>query len=75
MSDPLTMWVMECPFSKHGTPVVGNMGRTIRRVVVMEAETFKAMLAAHPSLKTQEFKVGTFDADEPNALRASGTRP
>lgn len=61
MSEWPRMWIMECPFRKNGTPVLGSMGRTIRRVVVMEAETFKALLDAHPSLKEQQFNVGTFD--------------
>lgn len=58
---PFTIWALHCPFRKEGSPVLGNMGSSIRGVIVMEAETWKQLCEAHPSLKTQQFRVGTAD--------------
>jgi hypothetical protein len=52
------MWILECPFRKDGSPVLGTMGSSVRRVVVFEAETFKQLLEDHPTLKVQKFRVG-----------------
>ncbi|HET8777959.1 MAG TPA: hypothetical protein VFN76_09900 [Candidatus Limnocylindria bacterium] len=55
---PYTMWSMAAPFRKNGTPVVGTMGSSIRSVVIMEAETFKRLVAENHDLETAEFRVG-----------------
>ena len=60
-SKAYTIWSVATPFRKDGTPVMGNMGSTIKSVVVMESATFKRILAEHPSLQTAQFNVGTFD--------------
>lgn len=57
--EPYTMWSFQWPFDKHGVPVRGNSGRTIRPVVIMEADTFKRMLSEHESLGAAQFRVGT----------------
>jgi hypothetical protein len=38
---------------------MGSFGATVRNVVIMDAETFKRLVAEHPSLATAEFRVGT----------------
>lgn len=63
MSGEYTLWSMVCPFRKNGTPVLGTMGSTLRNVIVMESETFKKLVADHPSLATAQFRVGTFNED------------
>lgn len=58
---PIRIWNMGCPFRKNGTPVMGNMGSSIRSVVVMTAEEFKRLIAENPALNTVQFEIGTFD--------------
>jgi hypothetical protein len=43
---------------------MGTCGRSIRRVVVMEAATMKRLIAEHPTLRDAEFSVGSFDEEE-----------
>jgi hypothetical protein len=52
-----TIWATLAPFRKNGTPVIGNMGSTVKDVVVMESETFRRLVREHPSLATAEFSV------------------
>lgn len=63
-AEPYTLWSMHAPFDKHGVPVMGNCGRTIRAVVVMEAETMKRLIAEHPSLAAAQFKLGAPPVEE-----------
>jgi len=57
---PFTVWALDAPFDKHGVPRMGNYGVSVRRVVVMESETFKRLIDEHPSLKLAQFQVGSF---------------
>ncbi len=54
------VWSIDMPFRKDGAPVAGTMGSTIKRVLVIEAETFKRLIDEHPSLQTARFDVGEF---------------
>lgn len=54
---PYRIWPTPIPFNKQGWPVVGNFGKEWRQVVVMDAETFKRLIAEHPSLATAQFEV------------------
>lgn len=57
--EPYTMWVAHCPFSKHGTPVLGTMGRTIEPVIVMTTAEWTRLCADVPQLQTTQFRVGS----------------
>ena len=59
--EPYTIWGLDAPINKHGVPVMGNFGSRVRRVVVMTQETFKRLVDENESLKTAQFKVGTYD--------------
>lgn len=61
LAKPYRIWPTPIPFRKDGTPVVGNFGPTIRQVVIIEAETFKRLIAEHPSLTTARFEVAEYD--------------
>lgn len=56
-----TIWVVQCPMKKSGFPSLGSFGVRIEPLVIMHMETWKRLLEAHPTLKTQEFNVGTQD--------------
>ena len=58
MAEAPTIWVLECPFRKDGSPVLGTFGATVRRVVVVEAEEWRRLCELHPALLTQSFRVG-----------------
>jgi hypothetical protein len=60
MGEPFTIWALDAPFDKYGVPRMGNVGQSIRLVVVMESETFKRLLREHPSLATEQFRLGAF---------------
>jgi hypothetical protein len=59
MNKPYTIWALPAAFKKSGFPSMGSFGATVRNVVIMDAETFKRLVAEHPSLATAEFRVGT----------------
>ena len=59
--EPYTIWAMPTTFRKSGSPIMGTIGASVRHVVVMEAETFKRLVAENPNLATAEFRVGTFE--------------
>lgn len=59
---PLRMWVANCPFSKAGTPVLGNFGREIRTVVMFDLATWKRLVGQVPELSVINFEVGVTDA-------------
>lgn len=48
--EPYTIWTATVPFRRDGTPVVGNMGSSARRCVILDIETFQRMLREHPTL-------------------------
>lgn len=54
---PYRIWPESMPFRRNGTPVVGNMGSSVRRVVIMDAETFKRLVSETPALATARFEV------------------
>jgi hypothetical protein len=58
---PYTMWVAHCPFRKNGSPVLGNMGSSIKGVVVMTTDEWKRLCADVPQLATTQFNVGSFE--------------
>jgi hypothetical protein len=60
---PYRMWVATTTFRKDGMPVLGTMGSTHKRVVVIEVETFQRMLREHPTLKadTTIFELADLD--------------
>lgn len=57
--EPYTIWSTVTTFRKTGFPVMGTLGSYSGNVVVMALETFKRLVAEHPSLATAEFRVGT----------------
>lgn len=58
MDDPITMFVVACPFRKDGSPVVGNIGSSVRRVIIIDADNWTRLKDAIPALQTQTFRVG-----------------
>jgi hypothetical protein len=60
---PYTLWRMDCPFRKTGSPITGNIGSTYRSVVIMETAEFQRMLRDHPSLTAEDvkFNLGSFE--------------
>jgi hypothetical protein len=56
-----TIWMVTAPFNKHGVPLMGRSGASARRVVVMDGDTFKRLIAEHPSLATAQFRTGELD--------------
>lgn len=61
VADSFTIWAMDCPFRKAGSPVLGTMGSSIRRVIVIEMDEWQRMNDAIPQLATTQFRVGTYD--------------
>lgn len=59
--EPYTIWVDVCAFRKDGTPITGNIGSSVRRVVIIESETWNRLVADVPRLGTTNFRVGTFE--------------
>jgi hypothetical protein len=59
--EPVTMFAMHCPFRKSGSPVLGNMGSSVRAVVVFEMSEWQRLCAQVPQLATTQFRVGTYD--------------
>ena len=57
---PIQIWAAWCPFRKAGSPVLGNMGATVRNVIIIEQSEWSRILDAAPQLKTTPFNVGTF---------------
>jgi hypothetical protein len=55
------IWAAHCPFRKSGSPVLGNVGATIRPVIVMEMDTWTRLCQDVPALQTMQFEVGTFE--------------
>lgn len=53
-----TIFIGTCAFRKDSTPVLGNMGSRIGRVVVIPAQTWHRLLAEHPTLGAAAFRVG-----------------
>lgn len=60
-SKPITMWFAECPFRKTGSPVLGTTGASVRRVIVFEYDEWLRFAKLHPSIETQQFRVGTIE--------------
>jgi hypothetical protein len=60
-SKHLRIWIFECPFTKHGTPVLGSFGSTIRNVVVIPVEAWTALCRDIPELGRYNFEVGSHD--------------
>jgi len=58
---PYTIWAMDCPFRKSGSPVLGNMGSRVERVIIIDAKTWNRLIAEHPSLATAQFRVGEYE--------------
>lgn len=54
------IWTAYCPFNKTGAPVLGNFGKEVRGVVIMEIATWNKLCADIPALQTTQFEVGTF---------------
>lgn len=61
-----TIWMATAPFTKHGVPVLGTMGASAQRVVVMTGDTFKRLIADNPCLATAQFRCGELDLIPPN---------
>jgi hypothetical protein len=55
---PHRIWVLNCPFTKSGFPVMGNFGRTIRPVVIIPTATWRQLCQENPALATTQFEVG-----------------
>ncbi len=55
---PIRMWVMECPFRKSGSPVLGSFGASSDNVVIFRIEAWKRLCAEVPQLQTTVFEVG-----------------
>ena len=55
------IWAMHCPFRKTGSPVVGNMGASIKPVVIFEMATWTRLCQDIPALQTTMFEVGSYD--------------
>ena len=55
------MFAMHCPFRKTGSPVVGNMGATVRQVVLFEMAEWQRLCEQVPQLATTQFRVGTLE--------------
>lgn len=61
-NEPYTAWAATTAFRKDGAPVLGTMGSSVRRVIVMEVETFKRMLREHPEFAAAtQFRIGEMD--------------
>lgn len=60
-NEPPTIWMGTTAFRKEGTPVLGNMGRSHGRVVIIDAPTWRRLLEEHPTLKAAHFRVGELD--------------
>lgn len=58
---PVTMWYLECPFRKSGSPVMGNVGTSVRHVIVFEYDEWLRFAKLHPTIETQQFNVGTLE--------------
>lgn len=58
---PFRMWVMECPFRKTGTPVLGSFGASSANVVIMRADEWKRLCEEVPQLATTQFEVGSWE--------------
>ena len=52
------MWVMECPFRKTGSPVLGTFGARSENVVIFTLAAWKRLCAETPQLQTTMFEVG-----------------
>lgn len=55
------IWVMQCPFRKTGSPVLGTFGASIRGVVIFDIETWKRLCQDVPQLQTTMFEVGSYE--------------
>jgi len=58
---PIRMWVMECPFRKTGSPVLGTFGARSQNVVIFTLESWKRLCQVVPQLQTTMFDVGWTD--------------
>lgn len=58
-SAPYRVWSASAGFRKDGTPIIGGtFASSWQRVVVMDASTFKRLIADHPTLATAVFEMG-----------------
>lgn len=55
---PLRIWSLPCPFTKDGAPVMGNFGRVLRSVVVIEYGDWIKLCEEIPELGRRQFEVG-----------------
>ena len=55
------IWAMHCPFRTTGSPVGGNMGGSIKSVVIFEVETWTRLCQDVPQLQTTMFEVGSYE--------------
>jgi hypothetical protein len=60
---PIRMWVMECPFRKTGSPVLGTFGASSDHVVIFRMEAWKRLCAEVLQLQTTMFEVGSWTED------------
>ena len=54
-----TIYVMQGPARKDGSPVLGNFGARIGEFVIMDVATWKRLCADHPTLAQTKFRVGS----------------
>lgn len=57
---PYRIWMLPIPFNKHGDPVPGNFGASVRSVVILDADTFRRLVSGHPSLRDAQFQTVDF---------------
>jgi hypothetical protein len=58
---PPTIWAVWMPFKKSGFPSLGTFGARERKVVIVPMETWNALCAEIPALRTKQFIVGSYD--------------
>jgi hypothetical protein len=58
---PDRIWAFHCPFNRHGVPVLGNFGGSIKPVVILPMATWTKLCREIPELGQRQFDVGTDD--------------
>ena len=58
---PPTIWAVWMLFKKTGFPSLGTSGKTERMVVIIPMETWNALCAEIPQLRTKQFNVGSYE--------------
>lgn len=59
---PYRVWQGVTTFRKNGTPVLGSVGASAARVIVMTADTFKRFMREHPDAADIKIELGDLDA-------------